>query len=120
MRIGIAMWTVVASVLLTASIGAAEDKIEFKNGAVLTGDVIARDATSVTIETKIGEKLYKRRYALEHVLAITAGGRRELIGAKPKPENGNGRGNGQICRIWTYLQRNIPFRRVLKIHKRDT
>jgi len=76
----------VVAVLVAAIIAAvvvAEDVVEFANGAKLNGRVVGRNATSITVETKVGDRTYSRQYPIEKVRSITTDGKVELLGLPP-------------------------------------
>ena len=74
--------------------GAAADDtagtlIEFLSGSKVTGRIAGRDGKYITFETTIGGRAFTRKYPLESILAITTGGKREVInqsaGSKVSP-----------------------------------
>ena len=75
---------------------ATSDLIELLSGAKLEGRVTGRDAESVTIQTTMGGRNYTRKYPLDRVLALTIGGRREVLneaaGGSSSSTSGTGSG----------------------------
>ncbi len=88
-------WAAVWALVLVAASAAQADVVELLSGAKVEGRIVARDAKSVSIETKIGDKLFTRTYPLERVAALTVGDRREVISAgasgSGEPADGPGR-----------------------------
>jgi uncharacterized protein with FMN-binding domain len=68
------------------SVAAWADTLELVNGTKLEGQLVARDAESISFAAKVGERSYTRKYPLEKIAALTVNGKRETFGAaQPGP-----------------------------------
>lgn len=63
------------------ALAARADVLELAGGNKLEGQVVARDARSITFTAKIGDRSYTREYPLDKVVAVTVDGNREVIGS---------------------------------------
>ena len=109
----VCLWCAVLLVV-SAVVGRA-DTIELLAGSTVEGKVVARDAAAITVETKIGEKSFTRKYPLDRVAAITIDGKREVLNAvgpaKPAPKEpaaGKGRTKAQIEQLIDEQGRTPP------------
>lgn len=75
----------VTLVAMLIAFPALADTVEGTNGTVMTGKVVARDATTVTVEITVGGKPTQRKIPLNLVRAITIDGKREVLGPGGKP-----------------------------------
>lgn len=73
--------TAVVVLTLLAATATGADTVELRSGSKVEGRVLSRDATSVTVETVMGGRTFKRTYPLDRIEAITRNGQREIIAA---------------------------------------
>lgn len=69
--------------LVSSTLASAEDVVELKTGAKVTGKVIAQDATSVTVERTVGTRTFSRKYPKSQVARITLEERGSTTGSTP-------------------------------------
>ncbi len=108
-----AIWAVF---LIVAAAGA--DVVELLSGAKVEGRIVARDDKSVSIETKIGGKLFTRTYPLERVAALTVGDRREVLSSGAAGEPGRRRSRRAQKRKWKNSLPNRAARRPIGSRQR--
>jgi uncharacterized protein with FMN-binding domain len=89
------------------------DVIELAGGNKVEGRIIARDNDSITIETTVGGRTFKRRWTLEKIRAITVGDQREVLHAEPAgdsagPAAGKERSPAEVKALIEKLGREQP------------
>lgn len=73
----------VIATLISATPAVAEDVVELLSGAVVRGEVVGRTTTDVTLKSTIAGQAITRKFPLDRLHAVTVGGNREVLNAKP-------------------------------------
>lgn len=80
--------SIAAILLLAAAAPAVADRLELLSGGTLEGEVVGRDAQSITLRMTQNGQTLTRKYPVERLKAVVIGAKRELLNAAGAGGNG--------------------------------